>query len=156
MSETPQEQQQQQQQQPIVDLSDLQSQQQPLRSHTNPAGTLDPTSASAEAYGVTSAGFQPLPQAKCDHHSCKKCKHGKCKRKGKSSDKGLSPEELQSMLSKGQLSVVQVNSVWDACKLGSLSFLQQYLTQNPSVDVIHSFVSQPYVICFFFFLAQRA
>ena len=136
MSET--EQQQQQQQQTIVDLSYVQQQQQqqqPLRSHANPAGTLDPASASAEAFGVTSAGFQPLPQTKCDHHSCKKCKHGKCKRKERNSDKGLSPEELQSMLSKGQLSVVQVNSVWDACKLGSLSFLQQYLTQNPSVDV---------------------
>ena len=127
-------QQQQQQEEVVVGLNELDGSQ-PLRTHTSAAAPLN--LAPADGSGIP-LGFQPMyqkaPPKKC--HNCHKCKREKCsKRKEDSGDKGLSPEELQSMLSKGQLSVAQINSIWDACKLGSLQHVQQYLTDNPSINV---------------------
>ena len=128
----------QEQQQQVVGLDELGASQ-PLRTHTTTAAPLN--LAPADGSGIP-LGFQPTYQKtpkKC--HNCHKCKHEKCtKRKENSDDKGLSPEELQSMLSKGQLSVVQINSIWDACKLGSLQHVQQYLTENPLTNVKNGYI----------------
>lgn len=131
-------QEQQQQQQLVLGLDEL-GDSQPLRTHT---ATSDPLKAAPLNLAPTIGpeiplGIQPSHQ-KCQKkcHNCKKCKHDKCpKKNGDETGKGLSPEELQSMLSKGQLSIVQINSIWDACKLGSLQHLQQFITDNPSINV---------------------
>lgn len=129
--------QEQQQQQTTLDLNELDGSQLP-RTHESAQNSLNPQFSNVPGAAVP-LGFQPNYQ-KC--HNCKKCKHNKCPNKQESEpDKGLSPEELQSMLSKGQLSIVQIRNIWDASKLGSLQYIQQALSENPSINVKNIIIS---------------